>query len=66
MVLVFGTDGQPHPGVNAALVALHDFMIQLNDCTCAGGEEDVVIARGLGNERAIYHLRALRGGGRIA
>jgi hypothetical protein len=66
VVLVFRADGQPHPGMNAALVALHDFMIQLNGCTCASGEEDVVIARGLGNERAIYHLRALRGRGRIA
>src|SRR3954471_7296496 len=52
--------------MNAALVALHDLMIQRNGCASAGGDEDVFIAGGLRDELAIYHLRALGGRVRIA
>jgi hypothetical protein len=63
VVLIFGTDGQPHPGMNAALVTPHDLMIQRNGCASAGGDEDVLIAGGLRDELAIYHLRAHSGAG---
>jgi len=48
VVLIFG-NGKTHPGMYAALVSGGDSMFQMNGCSAAGWDEDVLVARWLRN-----------------
>lgn len=58
VMFILGSDGQVHPGMNAALEARGLAGLQAHARAAAGWNEQIVWARRLGNEVAINHLRA--------